>query len=227
MKQAANRINRPDLMAKQIAKLYNQAGEAEKQDGQAWYPEAKQICEVIANKFGIHVNKVIGVVAALSPATNWKQNIADAHNLVMAFSTGQNPRDVVVTTYGNNKRKAIAILEAPGILGQTIAGFLNSGTLNKTTSFFWNIVNPGDDSYVTIDRHAIRIAIGSKQADDIAITEKRYKDVVKSYQIAAKSLGISAISLQAAVWVAYRRISQISAANIENGIYDSIVNQIK
>jgi hypothetical protein len=50
---------------------------------------------------------------------------------------------------------------------------------------------------------------------------------MKGYQIAASKLEINAISLQAVVWCAYRRINQISASTMENEIFNSILTQIK
>jgi len=70
MKQVSNRLERPDLMAIQIEKLYRFAEDQEVSEGRNWYPKANQICQEIAHKFCCPLTKVVGVVAALSPATN-------------------------------------------------------------------------------------------------------------------------------------------------------------
>ncbi len=227
MKQMNNRLERPDLMAKQILKLYRSATDQEFIEGAAWYLQAKGICKVIANKFNCPLSKVVGVVAALSPAANWQQNIADAHNLVLVWSHCIDPDQVAVTTYGPNKVKAINILNLDSSRERDIeALLLHKSKINKTTCFFLNILHPDNDDLVTIDRHAIRIALNSPESDSVCMTEKRYRNIAKAYRIASQGLEISAISLQAVVWCVYRRKMQISASNIENEIFASIVNQI-
>lgn len=215
-------------MAKQIAKLYSQASEAEITEGAGWYVQAHEICKLISNKFSCPMSKTVGVVAALSPATNWQQNIADAHNLILAWHHGLSPDEVVCTTYGPNKMKAIRILNLQSSIERDVENILlHKSKINKTTCFFLNILHPDNDELVTVDRHAIRIALGDAPGvDNICMTEKRYRNIAESYQIAAKGLDINAISLQAVVWCAYRRLAHISAATIENDIFTSIINQI-
>jgi len=139
------------------------------------------------------------------------------------------PNEVVVTTYGSNKRKAIHILNLKSSKTEDIERLLlHKSKVNKTASFYRNILEPGNDSFVTVDRHAIRIALGnSLEADKIGMTEKRYRNIVKSYQVASKALHLDAITLQAIVWVVYRRKAHLNVSEYENEIYKSIIHQIK
>lgn len=228
MKQAIKRLERPELMAKQILKLYRSANVEETNEGVLWYEMANGICKVIADKYSCPLTKVVGVVAALSPATNWQQNIADANNLVLAWYHCIDQDQVVCTTYGQNKAKAINILNQESSNERDIeALLLHKSKINKTTCFFLNILHPGSDELVTIDRHAIRIALGNGQGvDEICMTEKRYRNITRAYQIAASQLEINAISLQAVVWCVFRRLNHIAASNYENEIFNSIINQI-
>ncbi len=228
MKQAIKRLEKPELMAKQILKLYSLATVEETNEGILWYEMAKGICKVIADKYNCPLTKVVGVVAALSPATNWQQNIADAHNLVLAWSLCIDPDQVVCTTYGQNKAKAVNILNQGSSNEWAIERILlHKSKINKTTCFYLNILHPGNDELVTIDRHAFRIALGNgSDVDEIRMTEKRYRNITKAYQVAASGLEINAISLQAVVWCAFRRINHISASNMENEIFNSIIEQI-
>jgi hypothetical protein len=228
MNQLHKRLERPDLMAKQITKLYMSATDSEALEGLGWYVQAHEICKLIGQKYHCPLPKVVGVMAALSPATNWQQNVADAHNLIMAWSHGLSPDEVVCTTYGPNKAKAVRILNLDKTDKHLIAReLLHKSKINKTASFFYNILEPENDYLVTIDRHAFRIALGnSSEADNICMTEKRYRNLMEAYHIAAKGLDVSAIQLQAIVWCAFRRQAGIAAANIENDIFQSIVSQI-
>jgi hypothetical protein len=228
MNRTLARLERPDLMAKQITKLFETAEPAEITEGAAWYIQAHEIAKLLAHKFSQPLPKVAGVMAALSPATNWQQNVADTHNLLLAWVHGVNPNEVVVTTYGGNKLKAIRILRLQSSNYRDIeALLLHKSRVNKTTCFFLNILFPDNDEVVTVDRHAIRIALGNpKGVDDICMTEKRYRTISEAYQIAAKGLDINAVALQAVVWCVFRRKQNIAAANIENEIYNEVINQI-
>ena len=228
MKRTLQRLENPTLMAKQITKLFETAEPAEITEGAGWYIQAHEIAKLLSNKFDQPLPKVVGVMAALSPATNWQQNVADTHNLLLAYAEGINPQDVVVTTYGGNKDKAIRILKLQSSNYRDIeALLLHKSKINKTTCFYLNILFPDNDEVVTIDRHAIRIALGNpSEADDVCVTEKRYRAISEAYQIASKKLDINAIALQAVVWCVFRRKQNIAAASIENAIFSSIVNQI-
>lgn len=200
-------LKRPDLMAKRIVKLYNSASSEEKESGLMWYGHAYHICNYIANTFVFPLPKVCGVVAALSPATNWVQNIADAYNLIYAYVNNLDPMGIVVTTYGNNKAKAVYILSMNSSDPEVIAKELLGGSkeVNKTSSFFWNIYRFDSFDHVTIDRHGFRIALNSKSADSIAMTEKRYRDLAKAYTMAAGIIGgVTPSQVQAVTWITYR-----------------------
>jgi len=209
-----NILERPDLMALRIEKLYHSATMETKAQGINWYFTANHIALHIANKFNVPMTKVCGVIAALSPATNWVQNIADAHNLVLAYVNEIDPREVVVTTYGMNKLKAIRILTGNSATDTTIGRILlHKSKVNKTNSFYWNILYPRDEQ-VTIDRHAFRIALGDPRADEICMTEKRYRNLSEAYKIAGRKLGYNANQIQAITWLSFRQTlpSEVPAA---------------
>lgn len=198
-------LDRPDLMAKRITKVYALATDEQYKAGKDWYFQARFIANHIANKYNVPFVKVCGVIAALSPATNWVQNIADTCNLCYAWSEDLDLEKVVVTTYGNNKRKAAAILGLKGIGIDSVEKLmLGNSKVSKTASFFRNILT-GDSVDVTIDRHAVRIALGNpKNADSICMTEKRYRNVRDAYRIVAEKVGLSASQVQAITWIAFR-----------------------
>lgn len=197
-------LERPDLMAKRIIKQFNASSPESIEAGYNWYDQAGFIANHIANKFNVPYSKVCGVIAALSPATNWVQNVADASNLVYAWSQGLDCDKIVVTTYGNNKKKAIRILGSNGSHAYKVSEIiLGNSKTSKTHSFFMNIYSHSPE-YVTIDRHAFRIAVNSMKADEICITEKRYRSMAEAYKIAAKKLKLEPKQLQAITWISFR-----------------------
>lgn len=192
-------FNLKTYVMKNLVKIF----EASDKSGLSWYDDANEFCTKVAEKYSLPIDKVCAVVSALSPATNWEQNKKDSVNLIEAF-LGVSKRKFKFTTYGQNVVKAQSILEETARNSET---FFSLKTGAKTFNFYHNILNPEDANYVTIDRHAYRIATGNEY---VRITPKQYRLIAEHYKKAAKKLGITPARLQAALWVDYRRKQSIS-----------------
>lgn len=68
-----------------------------------------------------------------------------------------------------------------------------------------NILQPNNTSVVTIDRHAISIALGrvSTQKEQ-SLTKNQYEFFVQCYVWTAEQLGITPSELQGRTWSAWR-----------------------
>jgi hypothetical protein len=172
-----------------IMEAYGRATIKDLRAGIAWYDRAQSVAEKI------HPNVLVGagVLAALSPQTDWM------HNKLYATMTCESwlrndPYPPSVST-GNRLGKAwdILCLENPTV--EAITSILNGP---KTQRFFRNII--GDMQAVTIDVWAKRIATGFKD-DSSPKPGHDYNTLEQAYQIAASRLGIDPRDLQAAVWV--------------------------
>jgi hypothetical protein len=89
------------------------ATEAERYDGRNWYRRANAIAMACSQAHHVPFLACVGVIAALSPNNKWDRNVKDAQNLIALFSIGgrEAAERVSVCTYGQNKEKAIQILE--------------------------------------------------------------------------------------------------------------------
>lgn len=143
-----------------------------------WYDEAHQICCSIAKLSSKNVDPVIvaATMAVLSPQTDWVSNIA-----LTARLWGVNPEDIYTTddidfssarsfTTKARMAKAEAIKESD--LGKAVnihyhdvplidrlLDLISSPKSKKTRNFFLNIAFPNIATGVTIDRHAITVAL--------------------------------------------------------------------
>lgn len=169
--------------------------------GLNWYREAHDFCVKVAEKYCLPLNKVCGVVSALSPGTNWEQNKKDSVNLIESFLGSE--RKFKFTTYGQNVVKAFRILRETA----SPETFFNLKTGAKTYNFYFNILDPANGEYVTIDRHAYTIATGETYK---GLTPKTYRTIAAHYIASAKRLGILPSQLQAALWVDYRQKMDIN-----------------
>jgi hypothetical protein len=184
-------------MQANILNLFNSATASQLAEGLNWYQSAHNHAVKLSEQYNVSLSKVCGVISALSPATNWHKNIKDTEELLKGNSTHK------FSTYGQNVLKAYKILNAS--LEMDIELFFNLKTGAKTFNFYKNILNPKCINYVTIDRHAYAIWVGSDTGSGAkAINLKLYREIAADYIAVAEQVGITPLQLQAVTWVVYR-----------------------
>lgn len=159
-----------------------------------WYESAFQDCKIMASEYGLSTECVIGIVAALSPSLSWNKNLLEAKRLI-EYAVGITDYLESPIAYPNNIAKALRIAgcESPlNVLGG-----------KKVRSFYANI--SGDSSAVTIDRHAIAIAlkgidaIGCKSGA-LVPTPKAYDELADAYRSVSAIAGQSPSVVQSVTW---------------------------
>ena len=187
---------------KNILEVYNRATPEDIASGLEWYDRAKRYAKAISTKYFIHTHTVIGVMAALSPNNRWERNVKDAERMCQAWVNGEDLTDFKVSCYNTMKAKAWSILEDDLTEDDDILTRLNG---QKIRSFYSNI--RGLDE-VTIDGHALNIALGIRQGlttDKTNMTKKVYRERQKDYVAAAKRIGRKPHELQAITWTTWKR----------------------
>lgn len=179
-------------MTNRIIKMYNLGDKADA----SWYTEAYKLSCELAQKYNTQTERVAGVIAALSPMKNWNMNIRLADDFFAGRKVGHTKAMV-------SKAEAIGTADI-----KDIPAILNG---NKITNFYSNIINPSCNTRVTIDRHAIMIAMGGvnlsqQELSLLANTDKKYKAIADAYRRAAKKLGVRPLEVQAVTWVVWRKI---------------------
>jgi|TARA_R110000764_G_scaffold219761_1_gene307543 hypothetical protein len=188
-----------------IIKVYKQANASELQHGLTWYAEAKDAAQVIADKYQLPLHIVIGVIAALSPTNNWTMNLRNGDDMCRIFTQGGYVEDTKPSTYKTMRDKAWHILQSmPHDLGGVV--FILNGP--KISDFAQCIA--GEDVCV-IDGHAWCIANDDRRVMQEVpnIGKKLRLELQKAYSKAGKKHGLTAYQMQAATWVAWRRIHGI------------------
>lgn len=184
-------------------------------DKSDWYQDANEWAKDIAYKYLYrplpspkgqndiypplqpYYNKVCGIIAALSPLKSWQEN----KNITITFLRDGKGKHTKVF-----KQKAQDILDSDGDV-DTIASILNG---NKITSFFLNILNPQTIQAVTVDRHAISVALNNSVTGDYSMTVNQYEFFQNCYRIAAQKRGIRPLQMQAVTWVQWRVAKKIT-----------------
>jgi hypothetical protein len=186
-----------------IKAIHKLATAAERVDGSAWYPVARDIAQTLADEYGVSLAQAIGVIAALSPRNKWARNVIDAENLIATYvADPESAATVKVCTFGANKAKAIKILNAYDADLDAVLAILSGPKLREFASCIAGL----DD--VCIDGHAYCIWTGGRTtlAEVPAIGVKLRRQIKADYQTAATELGLTPSALQAITWCAWRRI---------------------
>ena len=189
-----------------IVKKYREASPEFLKGGHEWYSKAHDEAVKIG---GGDVKRGAGIIAALSPLSDWSRNVREANELT---KTGT----VKSARLPANVEKARRIHE-----GEDPESVLGG---NKVKNFFQNIHDPSSPHAVTIDRHAYDIAMGrpfigmgkGKKAEgprqtgtmtqDLGLHALgRYNHFLGAYQSAAGELGVDLPhQVQATSWVTHR-----------------------
>lgn len=174
-----------------ILRIYRATGPDDRAEGLTWYADAN----AFARSLDDNVERAAAVIAALSPMLPWPRNV----RLARAHYDG---------VYGGclttNSDKARRILS-----GEDYRNVLSGP---KVWAFFHNVMCSPD--HVTIDRHAVDIAVGKTLTDaerspyfgvkNRAVLTKAYFNAAK---IASKESGenVFPYQVQAITWVHWRK----------------------
>jgi len=181
-----------------ILKVWEQTTESERFD---WYFVANNFARSLAGP-EISVIQVCGVIAALSPLLSWAKNMELANLAVQYYKKGE---DLALLPYmKTGLKKAERILSIQGTA--TDDQILNILKGQKISSFYLNLAYPDKAISLTIDRHAIAVALGRKPSDnEMNLTANQYKFFIECYRHTAAKLDISPLLLQSATWENWRK----------------------
>ena len=189
-----------------IIKTYNKKTESELND---WYQEAHDFgCDVSGMFKDVSKRQVLGIISALSPLKEWNKNKELAVDLILTGNAGHMKRNV---------QKARDILSIPDNLNSTDSPITNNYLLDleiktilngeKTKRFYDNMVYPKRSDGVTVDRHAIAIAIGRTATNkEQAISKDVYTFIEKCYIMTSETLGLAPLHLQSITWQTWKRV---------------------
>ena len=185
---------REKTMIRNILSVYSRSTPEEKTMGRRWY----KVAHDTALSFTPSIQIGAGVISALFPNQTWTYNLELAERVIRT-------KDYSRGTYGANLRKAKRIIEGENPL-IVLHGL-------KTIAFYVSILTSGEDVYyVTIDRHALSIALGriatDKERSMLRTTPKGkriYGAFSDAYREASKEVNLTPSELQAITWLTWRR----------------------
>lgn len=167
-----------------------------------WYTEANLLATKLASLHNLTVLQTAGVIASLSPLKSWDEN----QRIAKAFLKSG---DAYHTSMFIDK--AEQIVKYNGDFAREFNLSILNG--NKIQNFFINIAFPKESTAVTIDRHAISVALGKLVPENHlkGITDKQYEFFAECYRQAANKVGVLPNEMQAVTWVKWRKIKSAKA----------------
>lgn len=174
------------LYADYIKDAWNECSKEDIREGENWYPSAHKLALQVGDgdaKMGA------GLIAALSPQKSWSINQR------LALSASEGNLQGQVSDALNKARRILEGQDPYFVLPMT----------KKTGHFYMNIFEPFNPHYVTVDRHAYRIATREFDNGSPRFTEKQYGYLARAYIQAAYDIGVIPNVLQAATWVWVKR----------------------
>lgn len=180
-----------------------------------WYYDANEKLSELAFECDMDIKIVSAVCSILSPAVNWEQNLIDCERLIIRFVNDMNIDDLKVSTYGQNKNKAIKLLNDTIDMVPTtkeLYKYVYGTGANKTANFFMNLLEPNNHNFITIDRHAIKIMLNSFVGGAMTLTTKNYIKATEAYKKAFEIIKhidnfiTVPNQVQAITWEQYRKV---------------------
>lgn len=209
-----------------IIRVFNASNEFEKSD--LWYQNANDFCFANAFRHNLYnttgkklsLRQLAGITAALSPLASWNHNkslVEKFISLAIENESTENLQKLGCLSLG--REKATAIFALCNDFKNDDVAIKNVLNGDKIKSFYDNIVYHETSQNVTIDRHALSIALGFKLSSDgfqkNSMTKAQYQFFVNCYLKAAKKVNLTGLTIQAITWVVWRkRHNEIKMNNI-------------
>lgn len=193
-----------------IKRLIAHASEDDIVRGTNWYSDANSLARQMAERYSLSLAKVVGVIAVLSPGSEWNRNIIDAEMLIKSFIGHQTIPTVGV--YGKrNIAKAVAILE-----GARFEDVVDSFNSPKVHAFYHAILNPTTATEVVVDQHMKAVMLhkrgkrgGSAWNEINGVQRHEYPYLAWHIRKIAERAEMSPVSLQAILWLTWKRLSTV------------------
>lgn len=167
----------------QLDSTIKQATPNEIAEGSAWYSKCRDYCVELSKEFGVELEKVIAVFSALSPQKSYSLN----KKIAREYFQGK-----------RNIHTKVQVSKCDWIMrGDDIERCL--GGL-KTVNFFWNILQPDNPNYCTVDIWMLRIFNERPK-----VTPKQYNQLKQVCVDYSKQINWVTPTTQAVAWIVARQ----------------------
>jgi hypothetical protein len=186
-----------DMLKTNIEEVLQQATSSIYKDAKDWYPKAHRYAEEFSEKYNKPIEITSALISVLSPQKEWFHNLKLTEEFLK--SKGRTCRHVE-----KQKLKARKIYALNDVAPANIEmAALYLGGL-KTTNFFFNILNPSDPKFVTIDSHMLQLMTG--MFEFLKPTVKQYTFMKNVLIDCAKENKMIPSEFQSVLWLTWKNV---------------------
>lgn len=183
-------------MARNLRTLLARASATDIAQGKTWYPRARAIVHIYAERFAISPETVACVIAATSPQCEWKRNLQITYDVL-----AMRPLRKGFAMHGFVSRaRRIREEQSTDVLA-TMRRYYPTGY--KVQAFAQNLI--GCDTAVTVDSHAAQAAVNDitrVRTDNPRI----YNAIASAYVDVAGETTYAPAELQAILWHTWKAL---------------------
>lgn len=190
-----------DTMADTLCARYAACDQATRDAGAAWYPDARDLLNDVAQENGYTEAQAMAIAASLSPRTRWlPNNVVQAIQFMSKYGSGPNanPSLELKGGLGKNWDRALYVSR----LADPREYLTGTGWPNdfKIANFYDNF--SGDTNAVTVDTWAAKAAVNADEKTSTKlISGAGYEKVAEAYRRGAARAGVDPSVFQATVWI--------------------------
>ena len=186
-----------------LVDLYLEADHIDRHEGKQAFVKYHSMLNDISKKYNSNFNATVAAFCALSPSSDYLGNLRSLVSVLEGLNNGLTPEKIKTSSYNHCKERAISYL--------TGGEFVTEKRGLKILNFYFNIIEPGNPSYVTIDGHMVAAFLGdeSMTMKQAKISRSEYSHIVLYVKLLAKKIDILPNQLQAILWFTRKRLYRI------------------
>jgi hypothetical protein len=188
-----------------IEKVFALVDKVDYIEGLSTYNRHQVTIRKIAEHYNFGFVQAVAAFVSLSPNNSQMGNYRSLVSIMKGLNEGVNSEAIKIATYNHCKNRAILYLTGE-------ADFLMETKGPKIISFYYNIIQPENPRYITIDGHIYSIWKGKRhtvKAVAMSRWEKSYNEIAKDFFKVAKKNNLTPCQLQAMLWFTWKRINKV------------------
>ena len=194
------------MFKENVSKVFSQASLEIYQLGKNAYRDYNRELNFVAQFYGIRFQRVVAAFVTLSPSVNLKHNFSVLRALC-EFVKSEKPRQQLrllpYAGYKTSLDRAYRYL----VGWDDFETSLHQRSC-KTRSFYYNILDPDNNKYVTVDRHIIGCYLGHKptahETKKVFNSTKLYREIAQVFIDLGREHGLLPCQVQAICWYQFR-----------------------
>lgn len=186
--------------------MFAQADSIDRDEGRLSYSRYHQVLRDMAELYGFPLDRVLAAFCALSPNNDYAGNLRSTVSLLHGVREGWPVDEIESSTYRHCLQRAHRY-----VTGE--AEFLGEVEGRKIRAFYFNILDPTDPRYVTVDGHVCAAWRGQRLTMKEAIVRGRreYDQIENAVMALACRAGLLPNQYQAILWFTRKRVFRIRA----------------